>query len=80
MLLWYQPQEKNGKLLQKPWLTKGILVSIRHKQKFYTSLYLQGSKMQKRFFQTYASKLTKIKRLSKKLELRSQIFNSRHDN
>ena len=71
---------KKRKLLQKPWITRGILVSIRHKQKLYTSHNLHGSELQKRFCKTYANKLTKIKRLSKKLELRSQILNSRHDN
>ena len=70
---------KKRKLLQKPLLTKGILVSIRHKQKLYTSHYLPGSELQKRFYKTYANKLTKIKRLSKKLEFRTQIINSRHD-
>ena len=54
---------KKRKLLQKPWITKGILVSIRHKQKLYTSHYLHGSELQKRFNKTYANKLTKIKRL-----------------
>ena len=71
---------KKRKLLQKPWITKGILVSIRHKQKLYISHYLHGSELQKCFYKTYANNLTKIIRLSKKLELRSQILNSRHDN
>ena len=42
-----------------------IRASIRHKQKLYTSHYLHGSESQKRFYKTYANKLTKIKRLSK---------------
>ena len=71
---------KRPKLLQKPCLTKGILISIRHEQKLYTSHYLHGSESQKYFFKTYANKLTTIKKLSKKLELRSQFINSRQDN
>ena len=51
---------KNRILIQKPWITKKILVSICHKQELYTSYYLGGSESQKRFYITYANKLTKI--------------------
>ena len=52
---------KKRKLIQKPWIIKGILVSICHKQKLYTSHYLHDSESQKRFDKTYVNKLTKIK-------------------
>ena len=56
---------KKWKLIQKPWITKRILVSDRHKHKLYTSHYLYGSESQKRSYETYANKLTNIKRLLK---------------
>ena len=65
---------KKRKLLQKPWITKEIFVFIRHKQKLYIFHYLHGSELQKCFYKTYANKLTKIKRLSKKI--RTSMTNS----
>ena len=65
--------------MSKPWITKGIFVSIRKKQKLYVTHYLRGNEIQKKFYKTYANKLTKLKTLSKKLYLESEIFNSRQD-
>ena len=70
---------KKRKLLSKPWITKGIFVSIRKKQKLYVTHYLKGNEIQKKFYKTYANKLTKLKTLSKKLYLESEILNSRQD-
>ena len=64
--------------MSKPWITKGSFVSIRKKQKLYVTHYLKGNKIQKKY-KTYANKLTKLKTLSKKLYLESEILNSRQD-
>ena len=51
---------------QKPWLTRGIITSIKHKQKLYRTYFLTGNAFEKQFFKKYANKLTRVKKLSKK--------------
>ena len=48
---------KKQKILSKPWLTKGNIKSIRHKQFIHKSFYLLGSDQQKLFYKRYANKL-----------------------
>ena len=72
-------REKNRKLMSKPWITKGNFVSICKNQKLYVTHYLKGNEIQKKFYKTYANKLTELKTLSKKLYLESEILNSRQD-
>ena len=38
---------KKRKLMNKPWIKKGILVSIRRKQKFYINFFLNGTEIKK---------------------------------
>ena len=52
---------------QKPWLTRGIITSIKHKQKLYCTYFLTGNAFEKQFFKKYANKLTRVKKLSKKM-------------
>ena len=70
---------KKRKLMNKPWITKGILVSIRRKQKLYIIFFKNGTEIEKILYKTYANKLSKIKALSKKLYLKQEIFNFSHD-
>ena len=70
---------KKRKLINKPWITKGILISIKKKQKLYAKCYKSGSEFEKWLYKIYANKLTDVKRLSKKLFLQQEIVNSRHD-
>ena len=58
---------KQRKLLSKPWLTKGIQISIRNKKKLHQSFYVGGNAEQKLYYKKYANKLTKVKKLLKKL-------------
>ena len=58
---------KKQRLQNKPWISKGILISIRNKQKMYKTHFLQGSNVFKVIYKTYANKLTKVKSLAKKL-------------
>ena len=57
---------KQRRLQQNPWLTKGLLISIKNKQKLFKTCFLQGNDFQKNFYKKYANKLTRIKALSKK--------------
>ena len=59
-------KKKKQKLIQTPWITKGILVLIRHKQKLFTShYYLHRSASEKRFNKTYAKNQLKLKDFKK---------------
>ena len=65
--------------MNKLWITKGILVSIRCKQKLYINFFLNVTEIEKILYKTYANKLSKVKTLSKKLYLEQEIINSSHD-
>ena len=70
---------KKRKLINKPWITKGILIFIKKKQKLYAKCYKSESEFKKLLYKIYVNKLSKVKRLSKKLFLQQEIVNSRHD-
>ena len=57
---------KKCKLMNKPLITKGILVSIRRKQKLYINFFLNGTEIEKI--------LSKVKTLSKKLLLKTKDY------
>ena len=64
---------KQKKLVKKPWITKGILTSIRKKNSIFRTLFIYGSDAEKIYFRTYSNKLTKIKTLSKKLYFQNEL-------
>ena len=70
---------KKRKLMNKPWVTKNILVSIRRKQKLYINFFKNDTEIKKILYKTYANKLSKVKALSKKLYLKQEIINCSHD-
>ena len=53
--------------MSKPWMTKGLLISIKNKQKLYCNFFLKGTAFEKHFYKAYANKLTQVKNLSKKM-------------
>ena len=53
------------RLQQKPWITEGLLTSIKNKQKLYKTCFLNGNDADKYYFKIYSNKLTKVKNLSK---------------
>ena len=57
---------KQQKLREKPWITRGILKSINHKNMLYQQS-LKGDNYTKNTYNVYRKKLTHIKELSKKL-------------
>ena len=67
------------RLHNKPWITKGILISIRNKQKMYKTHFLQGSNVRKMMYKTYANKLAKVKSLAKKLYFAQELSNCKGD-
>ena len=70
---------KKIRLMRKPWITKEIFTSIRHKQKMYIPYYVRGTEIQKMIYQQYSNKLTKIKTLSKKQYINSEINNTNNN-
>ena len=70
---------KKHKLLKKPWITKRILISIKNKQKMYKNNFLNGNDAQKLLFKTYSSKLTKVKRLSKKMYFHKEFDENKNN-
>jgi len=65
---------KQRKLQTKPWLTREILNSIRHKQRLYKSHYLNGTKDEKIYYKSYSNRLMKIKELAKKKYYKDNFF------
>ena len=64
---------KQKRLQQKPWLTKGLLVSIKNKQKLYYSCFRNGNDFDRIYYKTYANKLTRVKNLAKKLYYDTEV-------
>ena len=61
----YAPLKKlsrrQRKLKLKPWITRGLLISIKHKQKLYLSQFINGNTEKRNFYKKYVNKLNKIK-------------------
>ena len=57
---------KQAKLARKPWITKGILISIKKKNFMFKTHFINGNTIEKYLFRRYSNILTKIKTLSKK--------------
>ena len=67
---------KQQKVLSKPWLTRGILTSIRSKQNMHKSHYIHGTVEQKMLYKKYTNKLTKQKTIAKKLHYENEFCSS----
>ena len=62
---------REKKLNEKPWITKGILNSIRTKNKLFTSCYKCSEANKIEIYKKYRNKLTHVKFLAK-----SQYYNN----
>ena len=70
---------KEKSLAAKPWITRGILTSIKIKNKMYKELLTNNTTQQKTIFKIYRNKLTHIKEQAKKLYFNQQIKESQHN-
>ena len=61
-----QISRRQKRLRAKPWLTKGLLASIKYKQKLYRSHFLSNDVDKKTYYKQYSNKLNKIKTKAKK--------------
>ena len=58
---------KQQKLINNPWISRGILKSIKTKQKMYLTHFVKCNLEQKQLYKKYSNKLTKVKSAAKKL-------------
>ena len=64
----------------KPWLSKGILISIKTKHKLLQNMIKTKMKKHKKQSQKYRNKLTHITELAKKKHFTNQVERSQHNN
>ena len=70
---------KETKLKNKPWLSKGILISIQQKNLLYKkALKLNGSNTWAQY-KVYRNKLTHIKKYAKRLYIKNLMNGNKHD-
>ena len=62
-----------------PWISRGILKSIKTKQKLYLSQFVKGNLEQKQLYKKYANKLTKVKFAAKKLYYQDKLETSKNN-
>ena len=70
---------RQRRLLKKPWITKGILISIRKKNSMFKSHFINGNEAQKFIFKQYSNKLTKIKAASKRNYFKVELEKNKND-
>ena len=70
---------RQQKLRSKPWLTKGIHISIRNRRTMFRPLFVLGNNSEKTFYRKYSNKLNKIIALSKKIISLLLYLKPKHD-
>ena len=79
----YAPLKKisrrQRKLKLKPWITRGLLISIKHKKKLYLSHFINGNTEKRNFYKKYANKLNKIKFISKQMYYQDELYKSKNN-
>ena len=64
---------KQKKFASKPWITKGILISIWKKNATFRTHFIKGNLAEKTLFWLYSNTLTRIKALAKKIYFCSEF-------
>ena len=70
---------KQLRLYNKPWITRGILVSIKNKQRLYQSHFLNSTPYTIGFFKQYANKLKRVKQISKAIHYKNKFDEIKHN-
>ena len=68
-----------SKLNKKPWITSGLMTSIRKKQNLYKTYFLKESDSEKNFYRQYANKLNKLIYISRKIYLNRELEENKHN-
>ena len=69
---------KQLRLYNKPWITRGILVSIKKKQRLYQSHFLHGTPDTISFFKQYANKLKRVNHMSNAIHYKNKFDEIKH--
>ena len=64
---------KQARLAKKPWITKGIFISVKRKNSMFCSHFINGNVNEKRLFLKYTNILTKLKALSMKIYFQLEV-------
>lgn len=64
---------KKLRLQNNPWISKGLLISIKRKQKMHKTHYVNGTTVEQYFYKMYSNTLTKVKDLAKKNYYHNQL-------
>ena len=70
---------RQRRLFKKPWITKGILISIPKKNSMCKPHFINGNETQKFIFRQYSNKLTKIKTASKRNYFKVELEKNKND-
>ena len=70
---------KQKTLAKKPWITNGILTSIRKKNALFRPMFINGSEAEKKYFKRYSNKLTKLKMFSKQMYFHKELKKYEHN-
>ena len=70
---------RQRKLLKKPWIAKGILISICKKNSMFKYHFINGNKTQKFIFRLCSNKLTKINTASKRNYFKVELEKTKND-
>ena len=65
------------KLNAKPWITKGILISIKTRNRLFKSCYQCQDPVKIEYYKKYPNKLSRIKALAKQQHYDSLLRNNR---
>ena len=71
--------QKEQKLVLKPWITKGILKSIKTKNRLFNQCYKRNNSDLITQFRWYSNKLTTVKRIAKQDYFMSLLLESRNN-
>ena len=74
-----QAFRRQKRLSSKPWISKGILISLRKRRLTFKSHFLLGNSVKKPYFGEYSNKLTKIVFLAKKLYFADSFDKTKND-
>ena len=70
---------KELRLNKKPWITKGILISIKTKNKLFKKFVKNSNQMNKANYKKYLNKLIHVKNFSKRLYYENVIKSTHND-
>jgi len=70
---------KQKHLKSRPWITKGIFISIKNKQKLHKTHYTHGLPAEKKHYKLYSNTLTRMKNRAKQLSYHHKIDEYKHN-